>query len=1005
MMNGPSTTLGVRWLVRGVLLLAMAALVAPACNTEEEPKKGLANTGGSAGDGTGAGNQGGQTNVEECNNGDSRECHVTIGEHNGVVTCYVGVEICVDNAWGPCGDGTTFDIPTPDGMQWKSFSQAQQCQNNPCDPECKTFDENPPGGGWQTDGDPFLFNWPSGDPSNIPPNVWDKTQDTPCQTGADCQMNSYCWDPQTGNCPHSVCETGVGMDLGCGDCVDMVCAQDPQCCKKQYGGATCSHSECNTGGALANGCSPCVSTVCANDPFCCNVTWDNICANEAAAWCGGGICSPVCDGQSCSHDVCTDAGPLNPGCDPCVAAVCSYDSFCCNTWWDVFCIDEASWEPACISTGGNGSPTCAHDPCVQGSALTSGCANNVSDVCTIDPYCCNTFWDAACVNEFETFSPGGCPSSWPGSWDQGCVDAVSSVCGATCQVPPPPTDKGECVNWNPGQTDPDCAGIDLSVGWTCDGTIPVCNHGNATAPAGIVVKHVPENSGYFGTPNPPGTIPGQVTCTTTAPIPPGECVGVTCGGLTEYREIIVNPPPNAIAECNSLDNWGVFVAGTCGPPTCAGATVSANLKPVNMFLAVDKSGSMGGNRWTNTRNAFVAFFQSPLTDGLNVAMEFFGYGGFGGADGCYNNAAECGNPTKCSNAYVPLGTLTAQPAPADAQELALVNAWFVPQLQPGGMTPAILAFQGCHQWAAQYSSANPNEQQVCVLITDGEPNDCGAAQGPFVTAAANGFNNYGVLSYGIGIVGANPAILNAIAAAGNGQAFFVGNGNMTQDLINALLAIQGDTVSCDLDLPGGTYDPTEAEVTYVPGVGAPVPIAQVANAGACGPGGGWYLDNPNNPTLITLCPVTCNIVKADPDGSVELYIPCPGAMDVTSYSEIYESNCPDGLTPQWGYFAYDTTCPSDSNVVFQARTANVQADLATATLYPLATAHSVPTDTQICPMAPNGTCPVDFFVTLGQPDVHDKYLELLATLNPDTGNHEGPTVNGWDITYSCVPAE
>ena len=37
----------------------------------------------------------------------------------------------------------------------------------------------------------------------------------------------------------------------------------------------------------------CEDAVCAVDPFCCNVTWDSICASEAATICEGSICSDI----------------------------------------------------------------------------------------------------------------------------------------------------------------------------------------------------------------------------------------------------------------------------------------------------------------------------------------------------------------------------------------------------------------------------------------------------------------------------------------------------------------------------------------------------------------------------------------------------------------------------------------------------------------------------------------------------------------------------------------
>jgi len=39
----------------------------------------------------------------------------------------------------------------------------------------------------------------------------------------------------------------------------------------------------------------------------------------------------------CSHDICTTGGPLGVQCDPCIAAVCLKDSYCCTREWDDQC--------------------------------------------------------------------------------------------------------------------------------------------------------------------------------------------------------------------------------------------------------------------------------------------------------------------------------------------------------------------------------------------------------------------------------------------------------------------------------------------------------------------------------------------------------------------------------------------------------------------------------------------------------------------------------------------
>ncbi|MHC4428801.1 MAG: DUF7901 domain-containing protein, partial [Planctomycetota bacterium] len=120
----------------------------------------------------------------------------------------------------------------------------------------------------------------------------------------------------------------------------------------------------------------------------------------------------------CIDPICGDplAGPCDvangsPGCSDlyCCDAVCSLDSFCCDTEWDQSCADQAFvgdgtgvcevQECGGPGTGdcfvANGTPYC-EDVC-DGQPCTGCC----DVVCTLDPFCCDTEWDGICVGEAE----------------------------------------------------------------------------------------------------------------------------------------------------------------------------------------------------------------------------------------------------------------------------------------------------------------------------------------------------------------------------------------------------------------------------------------------------------------------------------------------------------------------------------------------------------------------------------------------------------------------------
>lgn len=201
------------------------------------------------------------------------------------------------------------------------------------------------------------------------------------------------------------------------------------------------------------------------------------------------------------------------------------------------------------------------------------------------------------VDSIEILCPGAAPAS--GTWGSECVGAAEATCDIRCDVERPNT--GSCVPWLPGETDPTCPDrADLSVGVPCDGTIPVCNHGQQAAPAGVTVVHLPESAAQFASPTPDLTGPDVVTCTTPDPIPPGECISLPASAcsdvMTGTRDVMVNPPgDDAIDECSGLDNWAIAVEGTsCDAPLCFGGSTSSTVvrRPVDIIFVIDNSSSM-----------------------------------------------------------------------------------------------------------------------------------------------------------------------------------------------------------------------------------------------------------------------------------------------------------------------------------------------------------------------------------------------------------------------------
>ncbi|HEU4538213.1 MAG TPA: hypothetical protein VFS00_29025, partial [Polyangiaceae bacterium] len=134
--------------------------------------------------------------------------------------------------------------------------------------------------------------------------------------------------------------------------------------------------------------------------------------------CGDGVdndCNGATDeGCQCPHDKCAEGAALSAAClaaneapDPCVAAVCAADPFCCgqgdepNGVWDDFCVDQVQSVCGLLVCPASAAQ-CAHTVCVQGGALRAGCdgdVNCVARVCAADSFCCSAQWDEQCVTE------------------------------------------------------------------------------------------------------------------------------------------------------------------------------------------------------------------------------------------------------------------------------------------------------------------------------------------------------------------------------------------------------------------------------------------------------------------------------------------------------------------------------------------------------------------------------------------------------------------------------
>jgi len=115
------------------------------------------------------------------------------------------------------------------------------------------------------------------------------------------------------------------------------------------------------------------------------------------------------------------------------------------------------------------------------------------------------------------------------------------------------------------------------------------------------------------------------------------------GGGTGGAGGFLNPDPNATLDAGPVGGTGSL---DTGDPSCVGDTQGAQPIEVDMYVMLDRSGSMlgptadGTTKWDAVRTALIAFAGDPASDGLGVGLQYFPLGKAGVPDTCANDG-EC----------------------------------------------------------------------------------------------------------------------------------------------------------------------------------------------------------------------------------------------------------------------------------------------------------------------------------------------------------------------------
>jgi hypothetical protein len=127
----------------------------------------------------------------------------------------------------------------------------------------------------------------------------------------------------------------------------------------------------------------------------------------------------------------------------------------------------------------------------------------------------------------------------------------------------------------------------------------------------------------------------------------------------------------------------------------------------------------------------------------------------------------------------------------------------------------------------------------------------------------------------------------------------------------------------------------------------------------------------------------------------------PASDGTRTLQQTYEAVCEDS-TVQWGFFTYRASTPDDSSIQFRLRTAPSEDQLLAAEYIDLVTA-SAALGTERCSFTGPAPCPIDLCAVLGgAPLAHHPLSGLELVLTPTSSDGKMPTVDEWNLNYSCT---
>jgi hypothetical protein len=319
-------------------------------------------------------------------------------------------------------------------------------------------------------------------------------------------------------------------------------------------------------------------------------------------------------------------------------------------------------------------------------------------------------------------------------------------------------------------------------------------------------------------------------------------------------------------------------AGAAGAAAeaCSGVSVEAEAVPVDLFIIMDRSQSMGFTvegsnmtRWEALRDAVESFALDPGAAQIRAGIGFFSISGVG------DDAADC-DAASYAEPVVPIGLL-----PEVGSDLVAA----MDDIVPAGLTPTVPALEGAISYARSWATDNPERATLVVLVSDGYPTQCETAPDQISAIAQAGYeSDQHIRTFVIGVGDVAKFNLDNYArAGGTTKAFVTDAGDVTESFVAALNNISNRDLACEYQIPsppdGMKLDPNKVQVIYTPASGSAEEVPSIPSLSACADSnnGGWYYDDLTNPSKITVCPCTCARFQA---GHVDVRLGCKPRLGI-----------------------------------------------------------------------------------------------------------------------------